>query len=340
MYNRGFYLLGFALALLGGGRTVLADAAAPDFQEVYQLLQRHLTDATPQELNRDAVRGLLSAVGPRVKLLGTEPGPDDSDPRLVTRSNLFSSGIAYVRVARVGRELTSVLAKTIQSLRGTNSLTGVILDLRYAGGDDYEAAGAAASLFVDKDLPLLDWGQGMFRSQPGSAAISAPVAVLVNHETSGAAEALAAVLREAGRGLILGGNTAGEAMMSTDYPLSNGGKLRIATGPVRLGDGKSLTGGAVRPDIVVEVSAADERAWFADPLRSGSAAGDLASTNRVARRRFNEAELVRERATGAAPEPGAAAPEPAASAPAITDPTLVRALDLLKGLAVVRQGRA
>ena len=85
----------------------------------------------------------------------------------------------------------------------------------------------------------MNWGNGMVRSKEKSDAIALPVAVLVNRQTAGAAEALAAVLRETGAGLILGGKTAGQAMVAQEFPLKNGDRLahRDGAGPIgrRLG---------------------------------------------------------------------------------------------------------
>ena len=64
-------------------------------------------------------------------------------------------------------------------------------------------AAAVARLFLQTKQPLLDWGEGMAESKEGGAIGTCPVVTLVNRDTSGAAEALAAVLREAGRGLVL-----------------------------------------------------------------------------------------------------------------------------------------
>ena len=94
----------------------------------------------------------------------------------------------------------------------------------------------------------------MVRSKENSDALSVPVAVLVNRQTVGAAEALAAVLRETGAGLILGSNTAGQAMIAQEFPLKNGERLRIATAPIQLGDGSALSGQGLKPDIAVEVA--------------------------------------------------------------------------------------
>ena len=66
--------------------------------------------------------------------------------------------------------------------------------------------------------------------------------------------------------------------------------------------------------------------------------GNLAgTTNRNIRRpRFNEAELVRERREGATMDADDNAREAEPDKPVVHDPVLARALDLLKGLAVVR----
>jgi hypothetical protein len=62
------------------------------------------------------------------------------------------------------------------------------------------------------------------------------------------------------------------------------------------------------------------------------------TTNRNVRRpRFNEAELVRERREGATLDADDTEREAEPEKPVVHDPVLARALDLLKGLAVVRR---
>jgi hypothetical protein len=146
-------------------------------------------------------------------------------------------------------------------------------------------------------------------------------------------------------------------MFAKEFPLSNGATLRLATSPVKL-NGAELS--QVRPDIEVTVTAKDEQAFYADAffvLPPGNLAGLAqaltnrpASTNLAARRpRLNEAQLVRAHRQGVTPEGDAPFP-PATEAqirsetssvndsiPSVNDPVLARALDLLKGLAIVRQ---
>jgi len=324
-----------------------------NFQEIYDLVRAHLGGIDEAKLNSIAAQGLISALSPKVSLVGPEEssGGSGADP-VIAKSNLFDQGIAYVRVGRVGEGLAKSVREACARTIGTNKLNGVVLDLRYARGKDYSEVAATADLFIKKERPLLDWGTGMVRSKEKTDAIAAPVAVLVNHDTKRAAEALAAVLREAGAGLILGRPTAGQAMMAEEYPLKNGERLRIATAPIHLANGKVLSSDGVEPDITVQVSPQDERAYFADaykliPGTNGTGMASLSLTNEsngtnpLRRIRLNEAELVRERKEGLNPDLDLAAEAaPAPDKPVVRDPVLARALDLLKGLAVVRQSRS
>jgi hypothetical protein len=349
----------------------VTDAAAtndiPDYNEVYNLIRMHAAGLTKTELDQAAVRGLISALGQKVSLVSSNgtPATAAQEGALIARTNLFGNKIAYLRVARVGEDLARVLRETYRAVAGTNQLNGLVLDLRYTDGADYAAAVAAADLFVKREQPLLDWGTGMVKSTEKSEVLATPIAVLVNEHTVGAAEALAAMLRITDAALILGSRTGGAAFISQDFPLESGGRLRIATAPIELGDGTRLSTDGVRPDLPVAVSAANEKAYFASAYSSSGATNLIAGaglsltngpngTNRTPRHvLFNEAELVREHRAGLNANDDSEEPADSVSAPGqpvkgaggeaarpiVQDPVLARALDLLTGLAVVRQSR-
>jgi hypothetical protein len=341
-------MIAAAFLVLASGRSCLAATnEAPGFKEVYELIQAHLKGVSAADLNRAAVQGLLKALGPKVALVtNASPGGASAVAATVSKATLFDGKIAYIRVAAVGPKLPAEVEVACRNLGATNTLEGVVLDLRYADGSDYAAAIATAGLFAGRSVSRLDWGAGMVSATVHSNSIRVPVAVLVNHETAQAAEALAALLRESGAGLILGSGTAGCAMIMENFPLAEGGLLRIAAAPVRLGDGTALDSAGIQPDIPVTVGPEAEGAYFADPFlasRSG-APGSAGVTNAAASRgHLNEAELVREHREGTDQnDDGEALPARPAEAPkpVVTDPVLARALDLLKGLAVVREGRS
>ncbi len=326
--------------------------ALPDFKEVYDLVREHLAGANEAELNRAAVEGFLASLHGKARLVGSQAAASDTNAVLVAKSAVLDNGVAYVRAGRIEAGLAEAVRSVCEQMAKTNKLKGLVLDLRFTDGDDYAAAAAAGDLFVARERPLLDWGQGVVKSKEKKTALTLPVAVLVNHETGGAAEALAAVMRETGAGLLLGDVTAGRAMIAREFPLSDGQQLRIAATPVKLGDGTALPSQGVRPDIEVAVTPEAERAYLKDPYvpwppsiqAAATGASSTRSSNVVSRVArpvpMTEAELVREHREGTNRQTGAASARPAEpEAPVIRDPVLARAVDLLKGLALVRENR-
>jgi len=343
----GCLAFGFSVFVLGADTVT----EPPDFKEIYELVRAHARGVTPVELDRAAANALVSALAPKVMLVGDDANSSET-ARPLAKVTLFEGDLLYFRIERVAVGLAEALRKEYATAGKTNKLKGLVLDLRYATGQDYAAAADAADVFMAKERPLLSWGSGSARSKEKPDLLVVPLAVLVNHQTSGSAEALAAIIRETGAGLILGIRTAGQAAVAEEFPLKNGQRLRIATGPVQLGDGTALSPEGVNPDIAVSVAPQDERTYYADtfgvaPGTNFLALANLSLTNqangtdRSRRTRINEAELVRERRDRPAVETGlSGVRENEPEKPSIRDPALARALDLLKGLAVVRHSRS
>ncbi len=326
-----------------------ATNTVPDFRVVFDLVRANLVGVSEADLNRAAVEGLLAGLRGKVLLVTDSNLPIAStNAPLLGKTNLLDDDIGYLRVSHVAEGLAGALNAAYQTLSASNKLKGLVLDLRFADGQDFAAAAVVTDLFVAKERPLLDWGQGMVKTKAKPDALTLPVAVLINRETTGAAEVLAAVLREVGVGLLLGGPTAGAGMVMNEYPLPGGQALRIASTPVKLGDGTALSGQGVKPDIEVKVSLDDERIYLRDAyslvvkpiVKSGAVSIAAVSTNAAGRRlRITEADLVRERREGKSLEEFTPARDREPLKPQISDPTLARAVDLLKGLAVVRRSQ-
>ncbi len=331
---------------LGGTFRARGGTEAPGaLLEVYGLLRSNLTGVSEAELDAAAVRGLVQPFAPRATLVTNPPAGEtavETGPT-ITRTNVFDHAIGYLRVARVAPGLASALESALSSL-ATNQLDGLVLDLRYAGGWDYAEAARTADWFVPDERPLLHWGTGSAKSTAKTNAFTQPVVALVNAQTAGAAEALAAVLRDTRAGLIIGAKTAGEASVFREFTLSDGQRLRIATAPVQVGDGQTLGAAGLTPDIRVTVPPADEKAFFANAYYAvPRPAGGNSATNEQEQPMLNEAELVRLHREGLDPEDPDAPlldSRPATpKRPTVTDPALARGLDLLKALAVVRHSQ-
>ena len=325
----------------------------PQFDEVYQLLRAHLNGTSDADLNRAAVDGLLAQLKSGAMLAGPATATEEAPAAALGKSIIYDDSYAYFRVLKVETNLARDLMSSYREIAATNKskIKGVVLDLRFAIGADFAAAAAAADCFLNDDQPLLECGGVMARSTKKADAITVPLAALINSGTSEAAEGLAAVLRQTRTGLLLGSQSAGRASLFQEFPLTNGERLRIAVGQIKLGDGSVFTGG-IKPDIEVKTNPDDERAYWEQPYLLPGQAGktDAAGTNLTANppktndspfRRFNEAELVREQREGTDLEAEFSAGARYQTDPGlkiVRDPALARALDLLKGLAVVQKG--
>ena len=326
------------------------------FGDVFDLVKSNLFAVGDADLNQVAIEGFLTQLQPRVLLVTSEVlDQDRTNAVLLAKTNVFDGAFAYLRIDRVAEGLASAISQACGGLVPNNKLKGLVLDLRYARGSDYAAAGAVADLFLSSEQLLLDWGTASARSTAKSTSLSLPLMILANEKTTGAAEALAAVLRQHNVGLVIGKKTAGAAEIYKEFTLTNGIRLLIAVAPVKLEGSQALSRDGVEPDILVAVSEEDEKAYWEDPYKAISKRGSRAvsagamltqgESSKLAppsRRRMNEADLVRMQREGVDPDldlPEASSKTPESERLVVRDPALARALDLLKGLAVVNQLR-
>lgn len=339
--------------MLVGDETVLAAAgedAAP-FSEVFERVRSHLKTATPSELNRAAVEGFIKELkGAAIISRGTNtPGPS-GERTVIAKTAVVEGEFGYARVETIGTGLGGDLASAVSRLGSTNKLKGLVLDLRFASGATYEPISSFADEFIPTERNLFKIGDTTVRGGGKTGAWSLPLAVLINGETAGAAEVLAAVVRLGNTGVIIGGNSAGLARSYESFPLTTGDTLRLAAGGIELASGERLGSQGVQPDIAIMVSPEAEKQFLDDPYgeipvldqtRTGGNRGSASPPGDGRRRRINEADLVRMQKEGVDPhvDPTLPAPPVETRKPSIKDPALARAVDLLKGLAITQTGR-
>lgn len=336
-------LLAGLLALLPDGNLRGATANPPQFREVFEIVRTNLGGLSPESVERAALKALLTELGGQVSIedraASTTASPTGP---MVSKSAMFDGSYGYLRVSHIGPKLDEALAAEFTKLGGAAKVKGLIVDLRYAVGTDQKAAARAADRFLATEQALLTVNGEALRSTVKTNAIQLPTAILVNRQTGGAAEVLAALLRQHHVGLLIGTGTTGGARQFKEFTLTTGQRLRIATGETKLGDGQAMPATGLRPDIAVTVTPEEERAFYAEPYRNFgrlAAAAGGAGQGKDAPTRLNEAELIRRMNEGQSPDAPPVIITPSVSAPQVRDPALARALDLLKGLAVVRGGK-
>jgi carboxyl-terminal processing protease len=157
--------------------------------------------------------------------------------------------------------------------------------------------------------------------------------ILVSADTAGTPEIIAAALRAQARALVIGQRSKGQAAEFADVPLASGRVLRLAVAEARFAAGESLLADGVTPDIPVEMTTEATTGVLKQELEKGVAS----SLIEPERPRFNEAALV----AGTNPELDAMQAAQRLKGdkprPVLRDQTLLRALDLITSLSVLKR---
>ncbi len=178
---------------------------------------------------------------------------------VVELSEVWPRQIGYAKVSGLvegadsGKAIVGLLREWAAA-----GLAGGVLDLRGADGGDVESAVAVASpfaapgalLFSMKDREWKDLAD--YEAREGEP-ISLPLMVLVDGQTSGAAELVAVAAEDRLRGvLVIGQETAGDPGIRDVVPLEDGQGLYIATRQLVSGGGAVYDGHAgVAPTVLI-----------------------------------------------------------------------------------------
>lgn len=219
-----------------GLEEVVELVAGPEDSKVTLLIKR-IGEAEPLEL--DVFRGTISLPS-------------------VSRQ-LAPGGIGHIFVSIFRDNTGEQVLEALEELKRFDTLA-LILDLRSSSGGSEQAAADVAGHFlpagsqfmyaVDREGNREDItaSEDLERLELGDL----PMVVLVDEATVGEAEAVAAVLQESERAVVMGTETFGKAGTYNFLELSNGSALYIPTRQWFTPLGKALGGDGLEPDFVVE----------------------------------------------------------------------------------------
>jgi carboxyl-terminal processing protease len=142
----------------------------------------------------------------------------------------------------------------------------VLLDLRDVAEGDSQQGVRLANAFLQSGTIASLQGQTVptqtFSAESSKFVTAAPLVVLVNHGTAGAAELVAAAILEDKRGDLVGDRTFGEGAEQKTFTLPDGSALMLTIAKYQSPSGKKIEDEAVTPNIAISqslgISAEDE----------------------------------------------------------------------------------
>lgn len=200
-----------------------------------------------------------------------------ADADIIHRSAQDTGGILEIIVHKLSDNSVAIIN---EALAKYPDITGIILDLRAATGDDERAAAKLAGLFIGQKpvMRIQETAMEEVEVVPGGDAITnVPMVVVMSNMTRGTAEALVAAIYENERGVLIGTPTAGNARIASRINLSNGGALELLNKSIKTGNGRKLDGRGVFPIVCLSNirSSQQQNAFFLNVLNNDFHAQDF-----------------------------------------------------------------
>lgn len=284
----------------------------------------------------DAVKKMRGEAGSQVTLTvlreeGNEPFKITLERAVIrvesVKSRMLDPGYGYVRITQFSSQTGESVQRAITDLedKADGELNGIVLDLRNNPGGVLSSAVDVADLFINTGDIVSIRGRApntdqQFEATPGDMLDGAPIVALVNEGSASASEIVAGALQDASRAVIMGTKTFGKGSVQTIVPLANGAALKLTTARYYTPSGRSIQAEGIAPDVGIQnvnVTAAKESGIMP----------------------FSEADLAGALANESTPQadPDADDKKRQAGGLAASDYPLYEALNLLKGLYILRE---
>ena len=233
--------------------------------------------------------------------------------------------IGYIRVTTFNAQTTLGLKKALNDLKEKlgKEQVGLILDLRNNPGGLLNQAITVSDTFLDYGEIVSTRGRdpekaSRIYAKPGDLSAGLPVIVLINTGSASASEIVAGALQDHKRAIILGTQSFGKGSVQTIVPLTGEVAMRLTTSRYYTPSGRSIQKTGITPDIIVEAAKIEKNKTTAR-RRETDLRGALENKDKDEKKTSSTTKG-----------------RPSAKVMAKTDYQLARAVDLLKGLAVLK----
>ncbi len=289
---------------------------------------------------RAAVESMRGPPGSKIVLTLSRPSSGESFELTLVRavievasvkSEMLEDGFGYVRIITFQSATSADLHREMAKLEQQNQrkLKGLVLDLRNNPGGVLHSAVEVSDAFLDAGVIVSTRGRHAdadhsFQANPEDVTADAPVVVLVNGGSASAAEIVAGALQDHQRAIIMGTRTFGKGSVQTIIPVNNGGALKLTTARYYTPAERSIQARGIVPDIIVEAGS---------PTLNQADEWDLKEVDLLGHLENGQTENDQTEATAADAE---STSSPAASNLAARDYQVGEALNLLKGMSLVK----
>lgn len=178
----------------------------------------------------------------------------------------FGKGVGYIQFLGFTNSTKQSFTSALSDFSGsaTSKVSMLVLDIRNCKTGDIEVVASLLDLLLPEGETIAGIDKDGTRSvlyTSDSSALDYDIAVLVNENTSGAAEMFASTLNAYGKAKIVGKTTAGSCARTEAKQLSNGDYLIIPQLYYVTKGQHTYSNTGIVPSVIVEFSAAEQKAF-------------------------------------------------------------------------------
>ena len=176
-------------------------------------------------------------------------------------------GICFIDIHQFNDETATVIEQKVAEV-DAGDVRAYVIDVRDNPGGYLTGAIDCAADFVKSGslLTIETASSTSDRQAEGKTITDKPVVLLINSNTSGAAEVFASALRDNARASLVGKITAGKGVVAATHELSFGGAVRYSAAQYITPKGNEIQGNGVKPDL--EFDAINDVGFDDDALKS------------------------------------------------------------------------
>ena len=167
--------------------------------------------------------------------------------------------VGYLRITTFNEQTSPGIEREIKEMQEElgDELEGLVLDLRNNPGGLLDQAIATADYFLDRGEIVSTRGRGedevqRVNARPGDLMQDVPVVILINGGSASASEIVAGALQDHRRAVVMGTPSFGKGSVQTIIPVPGHGAMRLTTARYYTPSGRSIQAKGIEPDILVE----------------------------------------------------------------------------------------
>ena len=216
----------------------------------------------------DAVDKMRGAVGSKVKLTILREGLNEPLDLTMTRdvikikvvkAKMIGDDIVYLRLASFSEQAAKLLQDNIEQFQKKQGgkIKGYVLDLRNNPGGLLDQAIDVSDIFLTQGEIVSTRGRDAegakrYNATKGDLTNGAPLVVLINGGSASASEIVSGALQDHKRAIVMGTKSFGKGSVQTIIPLTGHGAMRITTSRYYTPSGRSIQAEGIVPDIEVK----------------------------------------------------------------------------------------